>query len=231
MRRRIGFTLVELLVVIAIIGALVALLLPAVQRARAAARTTQCKSQMRQIVLATHQYCDTHGGKFPEHWHMGSGSGDRSWVFALAPWVESVDAIRVCPEDRYFDERMQVKASSYVINEYLADYTLDDAASNFKQLSATSRTMLLFEGAEPDPEHLPSDLAKLREAEHAHCANWFKAIWKQRGLVLSKIQGDVQIDRHMDTANYAFVDGHVETIGADQIQQWVNEDFEFAKPQ
>jgi prepilin-type processing-associated H-X9-DG protein/prepilin-type N-terminal cleavage/methylation domain-containing protein len=229
MRRRVAFTLVELLVVIAIIGALVALLLPAVQRARAAARTTQCKNQMRQLVVATHQYCDTHNGKFPGHWHLNNGGGDESWVFALAPWVESVDAIRVCPEDRYFDERTQVKASSYVINEYLADKTLDDAASNFKQLSATSRTMLLFEGAEP--ERLPEDLATLRESEHAHSASWFKPFWKQRGQVLSRIQKDVQIDRHMDTANYAFVDGHVETIAAEQIQQWVTEDFEFAKPQ
>jgi prepilin-type processing-associated H-X9-DG protein/prepilin-type N-terminal cleavage/methylation domain-containing protein len=229
MRRRAAFTLVELLVVIAIIGALVALLLPAVQRARAASRTTQCKNQMRQLVLATHQYCDTHGGKFPGHWHLNNGSGAHSWVFALAPWVESVDAIRVCPEDRYFDERTQVKGSSYVINEYLADKSLTDAASNFKQLSATSRTMLLFEGAEP--EHLPEDLSTLRATEHAHCDSWFTSFWKQRGQVLSRIQTDVQIDRHMDAANYAFVDGHVETIGAEQIQQWVNEDFEFAKPQ
>ena len=200
MRRRTAFTLVELLVVIAIIGALGAALArgPA---GKSSTRTTQCKNQMRQLVLATHQYCDTHGGKFPGHWHLNNGGGDESWVFALAPWVESVDAIRVCPEDRYFDERTQVKASSYVINEYLADKSLDDAASNFKQLSATSRTMLLFEGAEP--EHLDDDLSRLREKEHAHCANWFKALWKLKGSVLEKIQDDIQIDRHMDTANYA----------------------------
>jgi prepilin-type N-terminal cleavage/methylation domain-containing protein len=83
--KRRGFTLVELLVVIAIIGILIALLLPAVQAAREAARRSQCSNNLKQLGLAMHNYHDVHKAFPPAAW---SSRNQLSWVTMILPFIE-----------------------------------------------------------------------------------------------------------------------------------------------
>jgi prepilin-type N-terminal cleavage/methylation domain-containing protein len=89
--QRRGFTLVELLVAIAIIGVLIAILLPAVQAAREAARRARCISNMRQLGLAAHQHHDTYGHLPPGIGYYFPGESIRvfgTYQFHLLPFLE-----------------------------------------------------------------------------------------------------------------------------------------------
>src|SRR5262245_5009662 len=129
-RRPAAFTLLELLVVMAVIGVLVALLLPAIQQARAAARSAQCKSNLKQMGIAMHQYVEQWRGHLmpvstydwtdpasdPLYWFgllqppippSTTWTVDRTRGF-LMPYIEVNQALDQCPEFSLAHDRFEL---------------------------------------------------------------------------------------------------------------------------
>ena len=111
---KLAFTLVELLVVITIIGILIALLLPAVQAAREAARRMQCSNNLKQTALATHLYVEQHG-IFPAGVSVKNSSRNSAtwvtWAGHIFPFLEQENLTALY---NYSDDG---STSGYVINK------------------------------------------------------------------------------------------------------------------
>ena len=240
MRVRHGFTLVELLVVVAIIGVLVALLLPAIQAARGAARRMECANNLRQIGLAIHQYVDTHDGKFPYVLSHSDATRAQTWIYSLSPWLENVDKMRFCPEDlrlQELEKNPNYPGTSYGFNGYLTEpppsrTTLGGDliesppgyTDNFNDLAETHRTIMLFEALQ---------VTLAGTFDHVDSQYWFseKNVFDKDnlGLVWLAVRREVAVKRHQgDVANYLYADGHVEAISADIIAEWCEEGTEFS---
>lgn len=219
MKQLRGMTLIELLVVLAIVGILVALLIPAVQSARESARRTVCSNNMRQLGLGIHMYMDSHEEAFPSTSHV------ESWIQLSKPYTEGVNSLAVCPSDSRREILLShYDGSSYAINEFIADHQIVGAVASFANLNSTHDLPILFEGS----------VQQGFAAELVHASKFYLPNRIEQGSVWEFMTREIEPSRHFNTSNYLFADGHVATIGVQQIRQWVQFDIDhgsnFAKP-
>jgi prepilin-type N-terminal cleavage/methylation domain-containing protein/prepilin-type processing-associated H-X9-DG protein len=208
--KRTAFTLIELLVVIAIIAILAAILFPVFARARENARRASCQSNLKQIGLGIMQYTQDYDERLPRN---GSGTPNvDTWVDTIQPYIKS-DQLFICSSDSSPHEQTGAGASgrktSYAINqlyfnntsEYLFQAYATQAPASLASIEDAAGTIAAGDSAEWYQVY-PADAATT-VAVNLTTNPQFMGDGGQRGKFVA---------RHLETANWVFLDGHVKSL-------------------
>jgi prepilin-type N-terminal cleavage/methylation domain-containing protein/prepilin-type processing-associated H-X9-DG protein len=202
-RTRSGFTLIELLVVIAIIAILAAILFPVFARARENARRSSCQSNLKQIGLGVMQYTQDYDEKLPRSFANAQSSScpaadrrpnnDTLW-FQLEPYLKSTQVL-VCPS---FTGATPTRSYGYNYI-HLGDGCAAGSVRSLASIAEVAQTIMMTDQVGANTDWAYSARYWLRNDSTATWANHS-----------GSTSGDVD-DRHLETVNTLWVDGHVKS--------------------
>ena len=207
--KKTGFTLIELLVVISIIALLIAILLPALGKARQSAQASVCLSNCKQMALATVAYATEHDMQLPTvgFSHGGETFPEQgSWFFQLEPYVDDKLLYR-CPSDDSESwttpEAGRLRRVSYATNFMLSGLVSGDYSNynNIDRLPRPSKTIYTVELVEAVGGGFST-------TDHIHPETWFGS----PATLDDRVGAQVEIDQHFGKANYTYLDGHAESL-------------------
>jgi prepilin-type N-terminal cleavage/methylation domain-containing protein/prepilin-type processing-associated H-X9-DG protein len=219
-RRKCAFTLIELLVVVAIISLLVAILLPSLSSARERARSVDCKSNGRQLILAVQMYSNVWSESYPPAWNLGI-TPSIAWCgeYKTVSGIKYMDVTK-SPLWPYMQEKKTLSCPSF--SGFTVKYAGSGAISGY---GINSQYVAGDPNKDPDGMNgylLPAKTGQIaapdRTIVFADCALFDTATQKAKEEIfiypLTRSNGKANKAsfhfRHSKTANMTFCDGHVE---------------------
>ncbi|MBI9018520.1 MAG: type II secretion system protein [Phycisphaerae bacterium] len=215
-----GFTLIELLVVISIIALLVAILMPALAKARETSKALVCETNQKQLITAWHMYCDENNGRVPGSWNYNPSRGwgqiaDWAWV----PMEPDSDVVAWNYENEKCTEKERQegvkRGSMYKYTQEVGIYHCPSDKLNFRSYSMPDGLNGYW--GRPNGSYWWDNILKRDSIKFPSGKYVFLEECDSRGyninawyLADNGVFGDPLTTWHSGASNQGFADGHVE---------------------